>query len=490
MGRIKIYLNKLDDHKMKRIILIFILFSGLFSRAQLATKEVHDKLSRNIMQEYNLQNYKAIYKLLDKEFQKSISQKELADFLKFNVYDLYKQINDIAYSEFKNNAHIYVADCKNGKVDLQINCNTNEKITGMQWVPHKDVIFEVSPLKTENISNDNPKITAWDLKVDSIVNVFMRNPINTGLSLAIITDDTIQFYNYGETEKGNHTLPTNNTIYEIGSVSKTFTGLLLAQAVTDKKVSANDPVKKYLGDNYSNLAFKDVSIELIHLANHSSRIPRIPNDLIISPGFNPLNPYAMYTKDMVLKNVSQIKPDTFPGVKCDYSNLGMGLLGVVMERVYNKSYDALIDSFIATPLQMRDTKINLIGEQNKRFAKGYNSYGSETPHWEIISLAGAGGIRSTSSDMIKFVKANLEESTPAIKLSHYSTINDGRNNIAMAWHLFTTKKGNEMIWHNGMTGGFSSFCGFIKSKKAGVVVLSNTANPCDQVALGILKLLQ
>lgn len=475
---------------MKRITLIFILLSGMFCQAQLATKEIHDKVSQLIVKEYNIQNYKAIYKLLDKEFQKNISQKELADFLKFNVYDQYNVINSISYLEFKNNTHIYAAECKNGKVDLQLTCNLSEKITGMQWVPHKDVIFEISPLKTEVINSDNPKANSWDLKVDSVVNVFMRNPINTGLSLAIIKDNTIQFYNYGEIEKGSHRLPSNTTIYEIGSVSKAFTGVLFAHSINNKVVNANDPIKKHLGDTYSNLAYRGKPIELIHLANHSSRLPRIPADLITSPGFNALNPYAAYSKEMVLKSISLVKPDTFPGVKCDYSNLGMGLLGIVMETVYKKTYESLIDSFISTPLQMKDTKINLSEEQSKRFAKGYNSDGNETPHWDIVSLAGAGGIRSTSSDMIKFVKANLEESHPALKLSHYSTINDGRNNIAMAWHLFTTKKGNEMIWHNGMTGGFSSFCGFIKSKNVGVVVLSNTANPCDQVALGILKLLQ
>jgi CubicO group peptidase (beta-lactamase class C family) len=193
---------------------------------------------------------------------------------------------------------------------------------------------------------------------------------------------------------------------------------------------------------------------------------------------------------MVLDYVSKFKPDTFPGVKNEYSNLGMGLLGMILEKIYNLSYEQMTDSFICKPLLMTDTKISLNPEQAKRFASGYTSDGYETPYWGFVALEGAGGLRSTTKDIINYVKANLEETLPCIKLSHQSTFNDGNNNIAMGWHLFTTKKSNEMIWHNGLTGGFSSFCGFIKSKNVGVVVLSNTGNPCDQIALGILKLLQ
>jgi hypothetical protein len=92
--------------------------------------------------------------------------------------------------------------------------------------------------------------------------------------------------------------------------------------------------------------------------------------------------------------------------------------------------------------------------------------------------------------MISYTKANLEETIPAFKLSHNTTFNNGRDQVAMGWHIAITKKGNEMIWHNGRTGGFSSFCAFIKSKEAAVVVLSNSGNPVDPLAIGILKLLR
>lgn len=476
---------------MKRIICLFILcVYSIKYDAQIASRTIHDKVTAQLLKEYNSVNFKGIYKLLDLNFKKSISEKELSDFFNYNLYNPYGLINNIIFSEFKKEYYVYLVDCKNGKLDLNLCCNQEGKISSMQWLPHQDVISEVPLLKDGQFNSDNPKAQQWDLKVDSVVAVYMRNSSNCGLSIALCINNELSFYNYGEVKRGNNQLPDKKTIYEIGSVSKTFTGLLLAQAVNDKKVNLNDPVKKYIHLTGNNLSYKGKEVELIHLANHSSRVHRMPADLAQQINYNPLNPYATYSKEMVLKYVSNMVIDTFPGIKNEYSNLGMGLLGIILESVYAKSYEELISEFICKPLDMPDTRIVLNDEQKSRFATGYNSEGNETPYWELGGIPGAGGIRSTTQDMIKFIQANLNEVNPAIKLSHYSTFNDGKDNIALAWHLFTTKKGNQLIWHNGRTAGFSSFCGFIKSKNIGIVILGNSGNPVDQVALGLLKLLQ
>lgn len=476
---------------MKRIFFCFIILANVsFLKAQIGSRDIHDKVTTLIFKEYNTGDYKGIYKLLDKEFQKTINEKEFSDYYKFNVYGLYGDIKSLVFSEFRQDYYLYVAECKNGKVDLNLTCNTSGKIKNIQWLPHQEKLPEVPVLNSDFITTDNPKSNNWDLKIDSIANIFMHNSANCGLSIAIYKNKEISYYNYGDVKRGLNQLPNNKTIFEIGSVTKTFTGILLAQAILSKKMHLNDPVNKYLGPNYKNLSYKGKEIELVHLSNHSSRIHRLPFDLMQKANYDPLNPYANYTKEMVLKYLSNINIDTFPGVKNEYSNLGMGLLGILIEDVYTKTYEELIREYICQPMEMPDTKIELNNEQISRLATGYNTEGNETPHWQLGALQAAGGIRSTSSDMIKYVIANLNEVNPSVKLSHYSTYNDGKNNIALAWHLFTTKKGNELIWHNGRTAGFSSFCGFIKSKETGIVIMGNSGNPVDQVALGILKLLQ
>jgi CubicO group peptidase (beta-lactamase class C family) len=339
---------------------------------------------------------------------------------------------------------------------------------------------QTEPLKTNLI----------DQKIDSIVKNYLDNPANYGLSIAICRDKQVTYYNFGSLKKGVKQAPTNKTIYEIGSISKTFTGIMFAKAILDKKMNLNDPVKNYLGEDYKNLSYKGKNIELVHLANHSGRIHRIPFDLMSQPGYDMNDPYKNYSKEMVLAYMKKIMPDTFPGAKSEYSNLGMGLLGIIEEKVYDKNYEELITENICKPLLMNDTKITIPSVDTARFAKGHDADGKQVSYWDLGALLGAGGIRSTTEDMMKYLRANMEETDPAIKLSHQTTFKDDRNNIGLAWHIVTTKKGNEMIWHNGRTGGFSSFCAFIKSKDLAVVVLGNSSNPVDQVAIGILKFLQ
>lgn len=335
-----------------------------------------------------------------------------------------------------------------------------------------------------------PKAGFMDSKMDSIVKSFMDNPANCGLSIAVYHDKKVSYYNYGSIKRGTKQLPGNKTIYEIGSISKTFTGILFAQAINDQKLNLNDPVKKHLGEDYKNLSYNGKNIELVHLANHTSRVHRIPFDLEAQPDYDASNPYKNYNKDMVFAYIQKLKPDTFPGIKNEYSNLGMGLLGIIETKTYNKTYGELITEYICKPLAMNDTKITIEGPDTNRFATGYGIDGSQAHHWDLGDLAGAGGIRSTTEDMMKYMIANLEETNPAFKLSHQSTFKDEKNNVALAWQIATTKKGNELIWHNGRTAGFGSFCGFIKNKGIAVVVLGNSGNPVDQIAIGILKLLQ
>ena len=138
---------------------------------------------------------------------------------------------------------------------------------------------------------------------------------------------------------------------------------------------------------------------------------------------------------------------------------------------------------------MNSTLINVNQEQLTFLTDGYNSVGVLTPHWDLGSLVSAGGIRSTTGDMINYMRYNLNEFDAAVKLSHRSTYSNG-SNVALAWHIIKTKLGNELVWHNGATFGYSSFCGFIKEKKCAVVVLSNSSTNVDQIGISIFKILQ
>ncbi len=350
-------------------------------------------------------------------------------------------------------------------------------------------IHDSLPRKRLSYLTDNKMITGLDSLVDRTVVDFMQSPQNCGLSIGIIKDSVSYFYNYGETKRDNKVLPEKNSIYEIGSISKTFCGIVLAYAVLEGKIKLEDDIRKYLPEQYSNLEMNKLFIQIKHLANHTSGLPRLPDNLKDQQDFNLLNPYKNYTKNMAFEFLKTVRLDHEPGDVCEYSNFGMALLGMILEKVYNLPFEEIIKKKICLPNKMNSTLVNVSQEQLMFLTDGYNSAGVLTPHWDLGVFVSAGGIKSSTNDMLNYLRLNMNEEDAALKLAHRSTFNNG-NNVALAWHIIKTKYGNELIWHNGGTFGYSSFCGFIKEKKCAVVVLSNSSNNIDHIGISIFKHLQ
>jgi len=192
---------------------------------------------------------------------------------------------------------------------------------------------------------------------------------------------------------------------------------------------------------------------------------------------------------MVFEFLKTVKLDHEPGDVCEYSNFGMGLLGMILEKVYNLPFEEIITKKICLPNNMNSTAIKLNPEQIILLTDGHNAAGVLTPHWDLGVFVSAGGIKSSANDMLSYLRFNMNEEDAALKLAHRLTYNNG-SNVALAWHIIKTKLGNELVWHNGATFGYSSFCGFIKEKKCAVVVLSNSSTNVDQIGISIFKILQ
>ena len=139
---------------------------------------------------------------------------------------------------------------------------------------------------------------------------------------------------------------------------------------------------------------------------------------------------------------------------------------------------------------MKATYINVPTDQLTNFAKGYNQQGQETPYWDLGDQVGAGGIKSTIDDMIIYLKENSSEASIESKMTHDIQFKNSKEAIGLAWFVQKTNSGNTLVWHNGGTYGFTSFCGFVKEKKCGVVVLSNSGTGVDEIAINILRYLQ
>jgi serine-type D-Ala-D-Ala carboxypeptidase/endopeptidase len=296
----------------------------------------------------------------------------------------------------------------------------------------------------------------------------------------------IQILGYGHKSADDATPPDETSVFEIGSITKTFTGIALAEMAGRGELAVDDPLQKHLPESVKLRPAADEPVTLLHLATQRSGLARMP--LNFQPA-DARNPFADYTQQRLYDYLNNSKPAVKPGEKYEYSNLGVGLLGHVLARRAGKSYEALIVERIADPLAMSDTRIALSDDQRKRLAPGHDADGNLFANWDFDALAGAGALRSTAADKVKFVVANLAPPEgrlgEALKLAQRIHADDESVGMGLGWHI---TKGSNTVWHNGQTGGYHSFVGFLPEKKFGVVVLSNTATMhVDRVGDGLLR---
>ena len=300
-------------------------------------------------------------------------------------------------------------------------------------------------------------------------------------AIAIREDGAVQYFGYGDPK------PDRNSVFEIGSISKVFTGVLLAEAVQRKEAVLEDPVRKLLpATGAPDPRPGDQEIRLVDLATHTSGLPRMPNNF--RPR-NPANPYADYNGDKLLEWIGKNGLVRNPDSQYNYSNLGAGLLGFALAWRADRTYEQLLLERIAGPLQMTGTRVKLTPELAARLIQGHDAKGTPVPNWDLDALAGAGAIRSTSADLMKFLEANLLPAgplAPALLLAQKPQARNGRGEIALGWHVWPSG----IYWHNGGTGGYTSYMSFDPKRGTAVVVLLNIAgDQMNQVGTRLDKLL-
>ncbi|MEK6481526.1 serine hydrolase [Catalinimonas sp. 4WD22] len=309
--------------------------------------------------------------------------------------------------------------------------------------------------------------------------------ITPSIAIALIDSSGVQYYNFGKTEEAGKPVD-ENSIYEIGSISKVFTGILLAQQVLDGAINLDDDISTLLPDSISVPTMGEDVITFGHLTDHTSGLPRMPDNF--TPA-NPQNPFADYTVEQIYTFISTYEPVRAVGAEYEYSNFAQGLLGHLLAENQNTTYEDLMVQTIAEPLEMNDTRINFTQSMKDHLALGHSG-NKVVESWDIPTLAGAGGIRSSSSDMAKFISANLGfVNTPlyeAMEMTHKPRHSKANGmSVGMGWHIKLGEQG-DVIWHNGGTGGYRTFVGFVKETGKGVVLLTNSATSSDDIGFHLL----
>jgi CubicO group peptidase (beta-lactamase class C family) len=331
--------------------------------------------------------------------------------------------------------------------------------------------------------------------VDRLAERAMRSGRRIGLVVGCLAGGEQRVVGSGRLHTGAQDPPDGGTILEIGSITKVFTGLLLADLAEEGMVGLDDPLASYLPSWVRVPTRGDRQITLGDLASHAGGLPRDPKGTLGRWLGDRRNPYAGLSVEELYAGLARTKLRRRPGERVKYSNLGAGLLGEALARAAGQPYEELVRERICRPLGMRDTMITPTGEQTSRLATGHTRRGRPVAPFQLPALAGAGALRSTATDMLRFLEANLDPARSPLASQLERTQQPRlraakRVDVGLGWLIARPPgKGSPVLWHNGGTGGFRSFAALARETNSAVVVLSNTTRSVDRLGLRLLKAL-
>ena len=323
--------------------------------------------------------------------------------------------------------------------------------------------------------------------IEAIIRQEVAGRRSKSIVVGIIDADGRRIFSEGTLSDEHPVPPDGNTIYEIGSITKVFTSLLLADMSLKRMLRLDDPISKFLPNTVKTPTRNGREISLLNLSTHRAGFPR--NAWNLDPK-NPDNPFADYTVNDLYEYVSEFELSRDIDSRWAYSNIGYSLLGDILTTAAHRDFEELVKQGICEPLKMKSTVISLTPELESNMAVGHSECGQPAGSWDLL-LAGGGGLRSNANDMLTFAAANLgligTDLSPAMELSHVQQARkDGNDSyITMGWTLWKDN-GKHILFKDGGTGGYRTFLGIDKKNRFGVVVLSNSNNSVTDIGLHIL----
>ena len=320
--------------------------------------------------------------------------------------------------------------------------------------------------------------TSMDVNAQSI----LSDSTITSVSIGILKDGIAYTSHYGELDAGKGNPPNDETIYEIASVTKTMTGTLVAQAVVDGKLNLEDDIRKYLKDDYPNFQYNNEAITIKHLVTHTSRLPanvQGVGELLKNRDDNTFQKVEEiiknYNKELFFEQMESAVLDTIPGLIYEYNNLAPNLMAHILENVYQKSFDELLDDFIFKKSGMNSTKIRLAEDEQSRLANGYDGKGNMMPHMPMPIWGAEGGMKSTSPDLINYMRLHLDTINPVVVESHRPNFYvNPTYSLGYYWGIEKNSEGIFYSHHGGAMGTQNWFFVF-PAHHMGVSVITNSS---------------
>ncbi|MGG9971567.1 serine hydrolase domain-containing protein [Ferruginibacter sp. SUN002] len=292
-------------------------------------------------------------------------------------------------------------------------------------------------------------------------------------------------YKDGEIFRLSNSGNISHQAFELASITKVFTGCAIMIAIEENKISLNTTLEQILSNKFEiSDSFKSITIE--ELLTHCSGLPNLPHLFLEKMQTNPTDPYSVLQKDDVFNYLSL--QQTLGKKRYCYSNFGYGLLGLILEHIYVFSYADIMTKKIFDPLNMQFSSIGLSSKTENILEQGYSVEGKETTIWQDDVLAGAGSLISTCDDMMLFIKAHFASNS--LKNILNTILLPQTKKMAISWHrqgwLGRIAGYKTYLWHNGCTGGYSSYITLSIEKKTAFLILSSKGIIVDELGMDLL----
>lgn len=346
------------------------------------------------------------------------------------------------------------------------------------------VLYLFIKFKANNVADKKD----LEASIDKKTHQYMQEGNSIGLVIGVVKNGKTLIKGYGTVNSKSQITPDSLSIFELASTSKLFTTSTLQLLVDEGQLKLDDKIQAILKDKVK-IASSGQNTTLLHLATHLSGFPSLPNSFIAKMK-DEANPYKdLVTQDIYdyLRNCEGKQAEG----KFEYSNFGMGLLGHLLEIKSGTQYEQLVTQKLLEPLHMNHTFVTVDSINKTNIVQGYDDEGNVAPIWTDNVLTGAGSFLSNATDMVKFIKANLKEDATSISKSLIQTHSRQLNGeTGLGWILPSNADkliGNkDIVWHNGMAGGYASFLAIDKTNGYGVIILSNKAKDASTFGMKLV----
>lgn len=320
------------------------------------------------------------------------------------------------------------------------------------------------------------------LSMNQNADSLLKNSTAYSVSIAIVKDGKTYTKHYGEIDKGKGNRANNNTIFEIASVTKIFSGLLMAQAVLEGKINLNDDIRKYISGNYPNLEYKGHPIKIKDVISFKTALDRdLPDNRELrkvngdSVTFSLKKLDELYNKQKFFKDLKDVKLDTIPGTTYKYSNLSLELSASILENVYHKTYAELLNENILLKLGMKSTQLNL--SKNAKIANGYNEHHLLMPFLSNNLWGAEGYLKSTLNDLTTFLRYELDTTNKIIQESQRNVLNSNEEWYGYFWDGIEVADNGKICHKQGGSFGTQTMFVVVPERKLGICIILNINAP-------------